>query len=218
MDSSRISRIFQISPKSLKQLIPFLPHTQVQRLDLGGNSIGDIEVQGLAALLPKTQITQLDLGSNKIGDTGAKVLATVLPQTKITELDLRSNVIGDIGAKALVDILPLTKLSRLLLQGNQINEAQKRALADVLPQNQAFLRQGSELLTKDNGKLALLCDFKTITSQGEPDLKQQKLMLQGLHDWLFYTNHQLEEVRLLNCDVLTAQDLLPILKIRIGPT
>lgn len=80
-------------------------HSQIIKLDLVGNFIGDEGCRKLARLLssPACSITDVDLYGNRIGDAGAEALSEAIRATdKLSVVDLRANPLGMDGKKALV--------------------------------------------------------------------------------------------------------------------
>jgi len=97
--------------------------TQITRLYLGYNNIGDEGTKYLADALAKdTKLTSLYLSSNNIGAEGTKYLADALAKNnKLTNLNLYNNNIGDQGAKYLANMLiKNTTLTSLDLEYNNM--------------------------------------------------------------------------------------------------
>ena len=83
-------------------------NTQLERLSLWKNSIGDSGVQSLANALSTNRCTlkKLDLSENGITDQGAEYLAQMLrTNTRLTHLTLSQNRITDYGLRLLIDVL-----------------------------------------------------------------------------------------------------------------
>ena len=86
----------------------------VTKLDLASRHIIDDTKAGIKELfkgLKSTNITKLDLTDNGIGDAGTKALADVIKQesSKITVLHINNNEIGDAGTKALDGLKDIIK-------------------------------------------------------------------------------------------------------------
>jgi len=94
--------------------------SQVKKLDLWRNKIGDRGAKALAAALPKSFVEELNLRHNDIGDEGAEALAAGLPGSQVKKLDLYQNKIGDRGAKALAATIPKSSVEELSLGENDI--------------------------------------------------------------------------------------------------
>ncbi|CAE7572113.1 Nlrc5 [Symbiodinium natans] len=113
--------------------------TQLQRLDLARNHIGDAGAEKLAeTMLNSPRLLQslvfLDLSDNEIGDLGLCSLAGALPSlADIQSLDLDRNFIGDLGVCGLATALPRTGLRRLVLRGNEIGDGGAGELALAMP-------------------------------------------------------------------------------------
>ncbi|CAE7640528.1 Nlrc5 [Symbiodinium sp. CCMP2456] len=113
--------------------------TQLQRLNLARNRIGDTGAEKLAeTMLSSPRLLQslifLDLSGNEIGDLGLCSLAAALPSlSDIQSLELDCNFIGDQGACGLATALPRTGLRRLVLRGNEIGDGGAGELALVMP-------------------------------------------------------------------------------------
>ena len=107
----------------------------VTKLDLASRHIIDDTKAGIKELfkgLKSTNITKLDLTDNGIGDAGTKALADVIKQegSKITDLYLNNNGIGDAGTKALADAIKQegSKITVLHINNNEIGDAGTKAL------------------------------------------------------------------------------------------
>ena len=101
----------------LTQNICLMCHTQ--RLNLGGNQIGDAGLTALAKAVESGALAScqtLNLSFNQIGDAGLSALAAAvgkgaLPQLK--DLWLSENSIGDVGLSALADVVSKGALDSL---------------------------------------------------------------------------------------------------------
>jgi hypothetical protein len=111
-----------------------------EELDLSGCSLGDVEMQTLAASLEtladggdNSMRLKLVLGGNNIGDEGARVLAQALPRSPVTELDLYFNPIGDEGLHWLcASMRDMPQLKALEIGGVFITNQGIEVLCDVL--------------------------------------------------------------------------------------
>ena len=106
--------------------------TKLNQLNLGQNSLDDINVKTLAAnLYHFPQLKKLNLCENHIGDDGAKALAVNLHHcTQLIQINLSGNRIGENGAKVLADnIHHCTQLKVLDLRKNAISIHVAKALA-----------------------------------------------------------------------------------------
>ncbi|CAK9070046.1 unnamed protein product [Durusdinium trenchii] len=114
--------------------------SQLQRLDLTRNRIGDSGAETLAnILLQSPRVLQslhlLDLSGNEIGDLGLCSLAAALPSVRsIKALAFDSNFIGDPGAERLAMALPnCSGLQGLILRRNEIGDNGAGELARAMP-------------------------------------------------------------------------------------
>jgi hypothetical protein len=90
---------------NIKNFVEQLKDTNITKLDLTNNCIGDAGATALADAIKQegNKITDLYLNNNNIGDAGTKALADAIKQegSKVTVLHLNINHIGDEGKKAL---------------------------------------------------------------------------------------------------------------------
>jgi hypothetical protein len=106
---------------------PYLKGTNIHKLHLRGNQMGDQGATELAKYLKGTNVQELNLGYNQIGDQGAAELAKYLKGTNVHTLDLDLNQIGDQGAAELAKNLKGTNVQALNLGLNQIGGGQGAA-------------------------------------------------------------------------------------------
>lgn len=79
-----------------------LPHTDITRLCLDDNCIGDIEAGIIARGLRESRgLNELSLCNNRITDLGADAIADALRHSSLHKLDLSDNAIGDDGVIAI---------------------------------------------------------------------------------------------------------------------
>ena len=81
-----------------------LAASQLIRLSLNGNRVGDEEATELSK---STHLTTLTLGGNNVGDVGATALSK---STNLTTLELGGNKVGNAGARALATSSSLVRL------------------------------------------------------------------------------------------------------------
>ncbi len=96
---------------------------KLEAFQLSSCNLTDDDMIALIPFLPGSVIQELDLPYNNIGDKGVLALAKILPFTNITTLELEDNKITDIGAQALADVYSSTRLSALGLYGNNISSS-----------------------------------------------------------------------------------------------
>lgn len=116
------------------------------------------------ALITNTQVTKLNLSNNIIGDIGACILADLLAANNtIREVSLRKNSIGNRGTQKLGDVLRSnTTLVFLDLSDNMMDNEAVEAYPDMLRVNHVIKKIGLEQtrVTADKAEaITLACDF-----------------------------------------------------------
>ncbi len=106
---------------------PYL--SNLSRLDVSGNVIGDAGVQALLVSSSLTSLTELDLASNRLSARAIRALAGDARAKGYTALILRENDLGDEGAEALANSPYLGQLRELHLQSTRISDCGAAALA-----------------------------------------------------------------------------------------
>eukprot|EP00758_Cryptobia_borreli_P003974 Tbor_TRINITY_DN409_c0_g1::TRINITY_DN409_c0_g1_i1::g.3165::m.3165 len=125
-------------------------NTTLAELNLSSNNIGAKGCQALATVLDQTNLVKIDLQRNAIGDVGVLKLAECLEsshiiQHSVAELRLESNNIGEIGIKALAGLVKLSPtLTKLYLCKNNIKSG-LQAMAIELQNNNVL----KELMMSD---------------------------------------------------------------------
>ncbi|XP_077395582.1 MHC class II transactivator isoform X2 [Festucalex cinctus] len=123
-------------PHAIPKLWEFLPNlTDLQHLDLEGNTIGDNGAEQLANTFASLSFLQiLNLSQNYIGDIGVKKMATTLKDLpKLQCLILYSNVISDEGASTLAAVLPhMASLTDLDVKYNKLSDIGAQCLGSSL--------------------------------------------------------------------------------------
>lgn len=114
---------YNFGPVVTKSIVQVLSQcTNLEHLNLSGNSIGDIGAESLSKILGRfSSLTYLDLSWNQIGPDGIKSLVKVLVQcTALIHLDLNNNNIGLYGLENLVKVIPqCPSLKHIELYGNR---------------------------------------------------------------------------------------------------
>ncbi len=99
---SLIIRFSPLGPTGAEALING-PWTELSRLDLESNGLGDAGAAALAGAGRLVGLTELRLEKNRIGPAGAGALSRANWPRGLATLDLRNNPIGDEGARALCE-------------------------------------------------------------------------------------------------------------------
>ena len=114
-------------------LCNLLGQKTITDLGLDSNSISAKGAGELSEVLNKTNLVRINLGHNKIGDEGAKCLGEALKSNKtLKELDLRCNEIGLEGMGALFEALKGNSTLDHLELG-AVDERIKEKAARMLP-------------------------------------------------------------------------------------
>ena len=135
--------------------VRLLPKADAREWNLFNKALGDPGAKGVAAALKTNSVQRLDLGANSITDVDAEALAAHLPSS-LTKLWLYSNKIGDAGLKTLAQACEkgaLAHLKELTLDGNNIGSTGLAALAQQPGQRRLLqdLQRRPDLLPGEGG-------------------------------------------------------------------
>jgi len=115
-----------VGAESVESIAKMLPlHDSLENVAIEDASLGDRELELLAAGLEKTNLKTLRLGRNKLTAAGAASLVKILASNEqLSELHLESNQLGDAGIAVLAEGASKHKTLRVLnLADNQISAA-----------------------------------------------------------------------------------------------
>ena len=143
--SKLLDRILQEMPSyvwySLVATIKYMPaeywsylkDTQVQKVDLTDNQIGDVGARDFGQALKDTHVHTVYLSSNQIRDAGARDLGQALKDTHVHTINLSHNQIGDAGARDLGQALKDTHVHTINLSNNRLYQETELFLRKLLP-------------------------------------------------------------------------------------
>ena len=157
---SPIVRVHQREEHFIKELLKKLQqNTNVTKLDLSANRIGEMLSQDVADLLEaNSTLTVLDLHANDLNDKAIKKISQALGKNKaLKKLNLDQNQFGNQGLKFLKNIITREeRLNKLVITGNSSLKSQHiKELFTALPPTCDFRIKCDEKLlieavTKDN--------------------------------------------------------------------
>ena len=103
---------------------------RLQQLNLSGNALEDIGIQGLSLADCLREVVTLDLSNNRISDDGARGLAEAAWLEGVASLNLGRNRIGPAGIRALAQSPHLARVQALILDDNPIGARGAKSLAE----------------------------------------------------------------------------------------
>jgi hypothetical protein len=119
-----------VEPSGMERLVHGRLFHHLERLDVGGNHLGNNGMFVLSTLTDSS-LRVLRAGTNEVTDEGAQYLANAPALRHLKVLSLDYNHIEDQGALALMESVYLSRLQVIDLAGNPLTEHGKRALEQI---------------------------------------------------------------------------------------